>query len=237
MDIRNIKTNKPKYFYTVLFLNNYYPPAPAAKPVTKLFEITEDSNSATVKWLDDKTLRVQHNLKLPVTLEMWDANNKPVFYCPILKDDIDSMTIGEICKESDYAITLGFSEVPKPQGNEVYKLAIKSLPAFDLKEQAITLPSLPLDERAVSNPTGLAIVFRRNSLDSLFDLIAEFDETYWHSMEQTFDLQYLTQNSCYKDCYFASKFTSNMQDILDIIDLSQYQLKYSWQNARVNTNF
>ena len=221
MNIRNIRTNKPKYFYAVLFLNNYFPPKPesATKPVTKVFEITENSNSASVKWLDDKTLYVRHNLKLPLTLEMWDANGKPVFYCPILKDDIDSMTIGEICKESDTAITLGFSDVPKPQGNQVYKLAIKSLPAFDLKDQSITLPELPLDERVQSNKTCLAIIFRRNSLDSLFDLIAEFDETYWHSMEETYDLQYLTQNSCYKDCYFAGKYTSELQDMLDIINV------------------
>ena len=45
------------------------------------------------------------------------------------------------------------------------------------------------------------------------------DETYWHSMEETFDLQYLTQNSCYKDCYFACKYTSELQDILDLINL------------------
>jgi hypothetical protein len=173
MNIRNIKTNKPVYFYTVLFLNNYFPAKQelADKPVTKLFEITEASNSATVKWIDDNTLFVRHNLKLPITLEMWNADGKPIFYCPILKDDIESMSIGDICKESDTSITLGFSNVQKPQGNQVYKLAIKSLPAFDLKEQNIITTDLPLDEQVQSNQTGLAIVFRRNSLDSLFDLI------------------------------------------------------------------
>jgi hypothetical protein len=234
MNIRNINTNKPVYFYTVLFLNNYFPAKQesAEKPVTKLFEVSADSNSATVKWLDDETLFVRHNLKLPITLEMWDANNKPIFYCPILKDDIESMSVGDICKESDTSITLGFSNVQKPQGNQVYKLAIKSLPAFDLKEQNIVTTDLPLDEQVQTNQTGLAIIFRRNSLDSLFDLICSLDETYWHSMEETYDLQYLTQESCYKDCYFACKYTSELQDILDLIDLSEYQIKYSWQNKR-----
>jgi hypothetical protein len=100
MDIRNIKTNKHKYFYTVLFLNNYFPVKNTNDNIskTKYFEITENSNSATIKWLDDNTLFVRHNLKLPITLEMWNASGKPIFYCPILKDDIESMTIGEICK-------------------------------------------------------------------------------------------------------------------------------------------
>lgn len=234
MDIRNIKTNKHKYFYTVLFLNNYFAPKNTVNetPKTKYFEITENSNSATVKWIDDNTLFVRHNLKLPITLEMWNAQGKPIFYCPILKDDIESVTIGEICKESDTSLTLGFNDIKKPEGNEVFKLAIKSLPAFDLKEQNIVTTELPLDERIENNQTGLAIIFRRNSMQALFDLVAEFDETYWHSMQQTYDLQYLTQESCYKDCYFACKFTSQLQDILDLIDVSKYQLKYSWQNAR-----
>ena len=237
MDIRNIKTNKHKYFYTVLFLNNYFPVKNTNDnniSKTKYFEITENSNSATIKWLEDNTLFVRHNLKLPITLEMWNASGKPIFYCPILKDDIESMTIGEICKQSDTSLTLGFTDIKKPEGNEIFKLAIKSLPEFDLKDPTTKSLELPLDEQIENNQTGLAIIFRRNSLDSLFDLVAEFDETYWHSMQQTYDLQYLTQNSCYKDCYFACKYTSELQDILDLLDVSKYQLKYSWQNARTS---
>lgn len=39
---------------------------------------------------------------------------------------------------------------------------------------------------------GLAILFRRNSLDSLFDLIAEFDDAYWHSLDDSSVIKYLT---------------------------------------------
>ncbi len=235
MNVRNIKNNKHKYFYTVLFLNDYYPKkqtASAETPETKIFDIMKDSNSSSVKWLDENKLWVRHNLRLPVTLEMWNADGQPIFYCPILKDDIDSFSVGEITKESDFTLTLGFNNIKKPEGNEIYKLAIRSLPLFDLKQQAFTLPSLPLDVKAAECQTGLAIVFRRNSLDALFDLIAEFDESYWHSMEQTFDLQYLTQESCYKDCFFAGKFTSELQDVIDLIDVNRYNIKYSWENIK-----
>jgi hypothetical protein len=230
----NVQNKKVKYFYTVLFLNNYYPkrPKPSATiPETKVFDIMADTNTSSVKWLDETTLYVRHNLKLPLTLEMWNAEGQPIFYCPILKDDIDSLSVGDIAKESDTSITLKFDNVEKPVGNQIFKLAMKSLPLFDLKQQAFTLPELPLDVKAIEDQTGLAIVFRRHSLDALFDLIAEFDETYWHSLEQTYDLQYLTQESCYKDCFFAGKYTSELQDILDLIDVNRYNIKYSWQNA------
>ena len=44
------------------------PDAPANSPVTKLFDITATSNSSNVKWLDEDTLWVRHNLPLPVTM-------------------------------------------------------------------------------------------------------------------------------------------------------------------------
>ena len=236
MNARNVQNKKTKYFYTVLFLNDYYPKKPAEVatiPETKVFNIMADSNTSNIKWLDESTLYVRHNLKLPLTLEMWNAQGEPIFYCPVLKADIESLTIGDIAVSSPTAITLGFTSVAKPQGNEIFKLAMKSLPTFDLKNQDFTLPDAPLDVKALENQTGLAIIFRRHSLDALFDLIAEFDETYWHSMEQTYDLQYLTQESCYKDCYFAGKFTSELQDVLDMIDVNRYNVKYSWENTKI----
>ena len=107
---------------------------------------------------------------------------------------------------------------------------------FDLKSQTYTLPQLPLDEQIEQNITGLAIVFRRNSLDALFDLFAEFDESYWHTLEETYDLQYLTRISCYKDCFFAGKYTNNLQDVLDLINTSKYEIKYSWDNVKEGVN-
>ena len=78
------------------------------------------------------------------------------------------------------------------------------------------------------------MVFRRHSLDSLFDLIAEFDDTYYHSLEKSADLQYLTRMSCYKDVSFQVKCTNNLQDVIDLIDINRFEVKYSWEDGRDN---
>ena len=204
MNTLNIHPNKPKYFYTVLFLDNYFPKAkfPEKTAVTKIFDISADTNNSTVKWLTNKELLVRHNLCLPITLEMWNAKNEPIFYCPILKKDVKNYMVGNISIESETTLKFDFTDIETPVGIEVFKLAIRALPLFDLEKPYF--PKFPLDE-CVDNQTGLAIVFRRNSLDALFDLIVEFDESYWHSLETTYDLQYLTDKSCYKDCYFTRK--------------------------------
>lgn len=100
MNYTNIKPNKQKYFYTVLFLNNYFPKKAEQenKSVLKVIELT-DVDCANFKW--ESTLEsgiknkliVHHHLPLPLTLEMWDNNGNPIFYCPLLKEDIDSLTI------------------------------------------------------------------------------------------------------------------------------------------------
>jgi len=236
MDIRNVsEQHRKKYFYTVLFLNDYFPPKPEPTPQpteTKVFDITKDICTSDVKWRDENTLWVRHGLQLPITLEMWDDTGKPIFYCPILKDDIDSLSIGEIVKESNTSLLLNFENLVKPTGDKVYKFALRSLPMFDLKNQIYTLPQLPLDEEVTENKTGLAVIFRRYSLDSLFDLIAQFDESYWHTLEQNFDLQYLTKKSCYKNCFFACKYTNNLQDAVDLINPTKYEIKFSWDNVK-----
>ena len=258
MNIRNIQGRRTKYFYTILFLDNYYPPTDsrpnAWEPQTKIYDITNTTNSSSVHWTSEidpedssKTLyhlHVRHNLPLPITLEMWNdpedpKQRRPIFYCPILQDDAEMMSVGGVVRESNTSITLEFGHgdeecgcAPLPKDGEVFRLAIRTLPLFNLTEHSVKLPSLPLDEK-VGTQTGLAIVFRRNSMDALFDLITEFDETYWHSLEQGFDLQYLTKESCYKDCYFAGKFTDELQDVLDLIDVNKYNIKYSWENPRI----
>lgn len=239
MDIRNVnEQHVKKYFYTVLFLNNYFPKpvAPTTQSEIKIFDITEtipEELQTNVKWLDSNKLWVQHGLQLPITLEMWDDQQTPIFYCPIIKTEQDSIIkLGDITIESETTLLLNFENIEKPTEDKVYKLAIRSLPAFDLTNQVYNLPPLPLDEKIDVNKTGLAIVFRRNSLDALFDLIVQFDESYWHSLEQNYDLQYLTKKSCYKNCFFASKYTNNLNDILDLINTNKYEIKFSWDNVR-----
>ena len=58
---------KQKYFYTILFLDDYYPERKYDKttvdefqhvetPELKNFEITASTNTENVKWLDENTL-------------------------------------------------------------------------------------------------------------------------------------------------------------------------------------
>lgn len=237
---------KQKYFYTILFLDDYYPERKCDKttvdefqhvetPELKNFEITASTNTENVKWLDENTLYVRHNLKLPLTLEMWNAEGKPIFYCPLLKEGIDSISVGQVVIESSRAITLHFNEeTPPPYGKEVFKLAIKTLPSFDTTSKRLAQSESlkigkALDELISEQPVGMAIVFRRHSLDALMDLIVDFDETYWHSLAEGNDLKYLTNKSLFQSCRFTTKYTSELQDVIDLIDPSQYEIKFSWQ--------
>ena len=229
----NHDMHRKNYFYTVLFLDDYYSQKPyePTPPVTKMFNITEDVDTSNLKWLDNNRLLVRHNLQLPISVEMWDNNNHPLLYCPILAKDIDNITMGDIAIESGTSLIIYFTRINKPQFNQVYKLVIRSQPNFDLQDKA---PSNTLPSFNCNRPRGLAVVFRRHSLDSLFDLIAEFDDTYYHSLEKSADLQYLTRMSCYKDVSFQVKYTNNLQDVIDLIDINRFEVKYSWEDGRDN---
>jgi hypothetical protein len=119
MNVRNVSERKAKYFYTVLFLNDYYPdpdPRPSAtEPQTKVFNITKDINSANVKWIVKEEdgeqhyfLKVNHFLPLPLTLQMWDAEGNPIFYCPILQDDVQLISIGGVTIEKNSSLLIDF---------------------------------------------------------------------------------------------------------------------------------
>ena len=236
-----------KYFYAVLFLDDFYPEravdntteeyqSQIETPKLKKFEITKSTNTENVKWLDENTLYVKHNLPLPLTLEMWNNEDKPIFYCPLLKEGIDSITVGQVVIESSRSITLHFNEDnPPPTSKETFILAIKTLPSFDTKslrtiESSEDVKNVcnSLDEMINSGQTGKAIIFRRHSLDSLFDLMVDFDESYWHSLAEGSNLKYLTRKSKYQTCSCTCKYTSNLQDVLDLIDTSKYEVEFSW---------
>ena len=59
---------REKYFYTILFLDDYFPKERQAAefeqqvelPKIRSFEITKDANTTEMKWLDDMTLQVRH---------------------------------------------------------------------------------------------------------------------------------------------------------------------------------
>ena len=242
---------REKYFYTVLFLDDYYPERitdttagnteQLEVPKVKKFEITKTTNTENVKWLDDNTLFVRHNLRLPLTLEMWNNENRPVFYCPVLKEGIDSITVGSVVIESSRSLTLHFTEEnPPPEEGETFILAMKELPSMDAFNNRTVTNNISnsLDENILSEPVGMAIVFRRRTLDELFDLIADFDESYWHSLAEGTDLKYLTRRSLYQKCRFTTKYTGELQDIIDLIDPSAYEIRFSWnETSRAYYNY
>lgn len=242
--------HREKYFYTVLFLDDYFPKKETSKngaeyqvekPVLKSFSIKNDTNTADIKWLDENTLYIRHGLQLPLTLEMWNAEGKPVFYVPLLKEGIDSITVGHIVVESSHAITLHFApDNPKPADGETFTLSMKTLPTFDTKSDRLekvtndTQKTLDAFENIIdADKTGVAIVFRRNSLDAHTDLEVEFDEMYLHSLSDSYDLRYLTDKSKFQKVKWLTMYTDNMDEVLSQINTRLYEIKFSWEHNSV----
>lgn len=245
----NHKHHAEKYFYTILFLDNYYnqpdinrPIMPPVKPnggQLKSWDICEDTETANIHWIDENRLYVRHNLQMPITLQMWDHQKNTIVYCPILKLNVDNVTMGNVQVDSPRSIIINFDTDKKPRFNQVYHLAIRSLPDFSLSPQEHQICEKPLSH-LIEMPkmkNGLALIFRRNTLDGLYDLIAEFDDAYYHSLDDSSDLRYLTDKSCYKDVHFVTKYTNNLQDIIDLIDVGYYNIQYSWQDHKKYRQF
>lgn len=241
---------REKYFYTVLFLDDYFPKREETKtefeyqvelPKIRSFEITKGMNTSEVKWLDENTLYVRHGLDLPLTLEMWNDSGKPIFYVPILKEGIDSISVGQVVIESSHAITLYFNEEnPAPVEGETFKLSMKTLPHFDTKNDRLVKNDGDVKKVAKAfeeiidvKKTGLAIVFRRHNLDAHVDLLSEFDEMYLHSLSDSYDLRYLTDRSHFQKVKWLTMYTDSLQDVIEQINNNLYEIKFSWNGNSV----
>jgi len=236
--------SRDKYFYTILFLDDYFPAMPknwkefeyqVELPKLRSFEISADTNTTDVKWIDGNTLYVRHGLTLPLTLEMWNAEGKPIFYVPLLKEGIDSISVGQVVIESTHTIHLIFNEDnPPPAQGETYKLSLKTLPQFDttsnrlVNKNDVAKTDKAFDELIDVNKTGMAIVFRRNSMDAHFDLEVEFDEMYLHSLSDAHDIRYLTDKSKFQRAKWLTMYTDNLQDVVEQINTNIYEVKFSW---------
>lgn len=237
--------HRDKYFYTVLFLDNYFkePQNQNYTGMTIYTDITATfSKSSPVQWDSENPdkLIIHHNLRLPVSLEIWDETSKPLLYAPILKQGLDSITIGTYTctvNDNDNTIIINFNGSRKPVMEEKFLLGIKEIPDFRLDpvslNQSETLQTL---EQFMAVPkyqcVGLAIVFRRNSLEALFDLISDFDEAYFKSMEDSTEIKYLVKKSGYKDLWFSTAYTDNLQDVINLIDVSHFKVEYSWEDHK-----
>lgn len=236
---------RDKHFYTILFLDDYFPKRETPKefeyqvelPKIVNFNITKDTDTEDIKWLNENTLYVRHGLQMPLTLEMWNDDGKSVFYVPLLKEGIDSISVGQVVIESKYAITLYFNEEnPPPAEGETFKLALKTLPAFDTTSDRVVKNDSDVkkinrvfEELVDCDKSGLAIVFRRHNLDAHFDLELEFDKMYLHSLEESYDLRFLNDRSKFKRVKWLSLYTDNLQDVVDQINTKLYEVKFSWE--------
>ena len=236
---------REKHFYTILFLEDYFPKKSKEDeyhvelPELKKYKITNKTNTDEVKWKELNVLQVKHGLTLPLTLEMWDDKGKPIFYVPLLKEGIDSISVGQVVIESESTILLYFNEEnPMPQEGETFKLALKTLPQFDTTSERLVKKDIDVDnakkffdEAFEVKKTGVAIVFKRHNLEAHFDLIEEFDNVYLHTEDQAHDVRYLVDRGRFQKVKWLSMYTDNLQDVLDQINTELYEIKFSWKNT------
>lgn len=83
---------------------------------------------------------------------------------------------------------------------------------------------------------GHAIVYRRKTLDMLFDLMNDIDDVYNHSMEQNNnDIMYMVEQTKDINVYYKVIYTHKFQEIIDLIDPEKYIIKFAWHDIP-NTN-
>lgn len=83
---------------------------------------------------------------------------------------------------------------------------------------------------------GQAIIYRRKTLDMLFDLIGDIDEQYYHTLYDNTDLTFLDQETRNIDTQFRVVYTENVYDVIKLINPNGYIIKYDWQDIP-NTNY
>lgn len=84
---------------------------------------------------------------------------------------------------------------------------------------------------------GQAIIYRRKTLDMLFDLIGDIDEQYYHTLYDNTDLTFLDQETRNKDVQFRIVYTDNIvRDIEKYVNPNGYTVKFDWQDIP-NTNY
>ena len=83
---------------------------------------------------------------------------------------------------------------------------------------------------------GQAIVYRRKTLDMLFDLIGDIDEQYYHTLYDNSDLTFLDQETRNKDLHFRIIYTEHLGDIYKYVNPNGYIVKFDWQDIP-NTNY
>ena len=83
---------------------------------------------------------------------------------------------------------------------------------------------------------GQAIVYRRKTLDMLFDLIGDIDEQYYHTLYDNNDLVFLDQETRNENVFFRILYTNNVKDVYKVINPNGYVVRFDWQDIP-NTNY
>ena len=83
---------------------------------------------------------------------------------------------------------------------------------------------------------GQAIIYRRKTLDMLFDLIGDIDESYYHTLYDNTDLNYLDRETRNIDVHFRVVYTANLYDLFKYINPNGYTVRFDWQDIP-NTNY
>ena len=232
--------HRQKRFYAVALLDKYYedqmehqPPKRPKRAIQKTVQIKADSQSETVQWIDTDHVRIEHGLSLPITLQIWDNQMKPCVYAPILKMGAQTVTLGKVTVQSQTSVVVDFTGQKKPMLDQIWTLKAKHLEELSLAGQ--TCPSQKSLGQLAHFPRvrqrGLALVFRRATLDSLFDLISQFDDQWWHSSDESSVSKWIAQKSAYKQVTFFVKWTDDLQQVLDTIDPRMWDVKFSWDEA------
>lgn len=81
---------------------------------------------------------------------------------------------------------------------------------------------------------GQATIYRRKTLDMLFDLMRDIDQIYNHSDVEG-DLAYIQQETNTFNVYYKVIYTADFFRVLHQIDKDAYLIKFAWQDIP-NTN-
>ena len=98
-------------------------------------------------------------------------------------------------------------------------------PRIDKKSYYLILFIHPVD----IDKKGKAIIYRRKTLDMLYDLIGDIDEQYYHTLYDDPDLAFLDQEAKKVDIEFRIIYTEFFMDkIFKYIDPNGYNIKFDW---------
>lgn len=76
---------------------------------------------------------------------------------------------------------------------------------------------------------GRCIIYRRKTLDMLFDLIGDIDEQYYHTLYDNSNLTFLDQETRNENIFFRIIYSGNIvRDVQKYVNPNGYSVKFDW---------